>query len=546
MERLTLLDRTLARVMCGGAVGSVSQPDDDADGDAFAVALRSLELTWVSEFEAGAVYAARALAHAADPDARALARASASISLACCVDPSLTGALYAHGGDPLVAALSDAAPLTPSLARALLALLAEGALARARLDLATTFLARLAETPEELFGVARHPFAVFICALEARASVFRGDVLRARSHIEAGIQAADAPVPTAFARACAALVAGAADERATTRALIAEVERGEVAIVDAVTRGCRVLAAFAATAIGEHARATRLILVAGGDEDLSRLRIIDRAWGFEMLVAEAASRGDAASATHWYARAQVLDQQPMAAASLDRMSSRLALMDGRFEAAIADSQRSASHARSQQRGIEATEAEILLARSRIAAHRGGDAARALTGLAASALESGHRSAHRAAGRELRRIGRRLPPVTPGWAGLSPREQEVALLLARGRSNAQIAREIFVAESTVRVHVSRILHTLGVSTRSAVDAEDRTPAPAGPLPPLTQRQYDVAALIATGSTNKRIADELGISVATVEKHVSAVFARWNVGSRAEVARLVRRTPAPPAA
>lgn len=533
MDRPTELDHTLARLMRGGAI----RPAIDGAPDSFLLALHSLELVWLSDFDAAARCAARAVADARDPDARALARAAASIAKACCTDLEITATL----NDPLSAALADPAPLTAALARPVWALLAEGALAGARLDLATPLLARMRATDGELFGVVRHPFAVFICALEARASMFRGDVSQARVHADAGIAAAEGAVPTLFARGCAALVAGSADERARTRALIAEVERSDVPIVDAVTRGCRVLAAFAAIAIGEHGRASRLIVLAGGDEDLSHLRIIDRAWGFEMLVAEAASRGDARGAARWHERAQVLARHPMATASLDRMASHRALLDGSFDTAIAVSERSARDARRQQRGVEAIEAEILLARSRIAAHRSGDAARALTDLAASALDSGHRSARRAAGRELRRIGRRLPPAAPGWAGLSTREQEVAALLARGLSNAQIARAMFVSEATVRVHVSRILRTLGVPTRSAIGAADPSPSAAKSLPPLTRRQRAVAELIATGATNKHIAAKLGIGVPTVEKHVAAVFARWGVGSRAEVARLVRQEP-----
>jgi NarL family two-component system response regulator LiaR len=58
-----------------------------------------------------------------------------------------------------------------------------------------------------------------------------------------------------------------------------------------------------------------------------------------------------------------------------------------------------------------------------------------------------------------------PAGAPAPERLTPREREVLALLARGYSNKRIARELRVAEKTVKTHVGHVLAKLGVTDRT---------------------------------------------------------------------------------
>ena len=86
--------------------------------------------------------------------------------------------------------------------------------------------------------------------------------------------------------------------------------------------------------------------------------------------------------------------------------------------------------------------------------------------------------------------------------------------------------------------------------AATEALRRPPpeAPGGDHP-LTPRELEVLRAVAAGKTNKAIARELFLSEKTVDRHVSNIFAKLNVASRAAATayayehELVVRSPSP---
>ena len=105
---------------------------------------------------------------------------------------------------------------------------------------------------------------------------------------------------------------------------------------------------------------------------------------------------------------------------------------------------------------------------------------------------------------------------------------------KGASGGQIAAAVrTVAEGGAIFGSGVAAHVLQRTTQAP------PPAPDGPADDLTDRERDVLALLAEGSSNAQIARALGLSVKTVQNYVSRILDKLQVADRTQAALFGRR-------
>lgn len=114
-------------------------------------------------------------------------------------------------------------------------------------------------------------------------------------------------------------------------------------------------------------------------------------------------------------------------------------------------------------------ARLLAGRALAAAGETERAKATLRDIAEDARRGGAHALVGEAARELRRLGTRIPgpnAVTSrvGPDALSDRERDISELVAQGRSNKEVAAELFLSEKTIESTLTRIYAKLGVRSR----------------------------------------------------------------------------------
>ena len=117
--------------------------------------------------------------------------------------------------------------------------------------------------------------------------------------------------------------------------------------------------------------------------------------------------------------------------------------------------------------LNAARAALVAADCLLALRRDAEAARELSWAEEAFRRAGARRLYEQAQAQRQRLRDKSTVSVDELARLSPRELQVAQLVADGRSNQEIARALAVSSKTVEAHVSHILGKLAVPSRAAI-------------------------------------------------------------------------------
>ena len=222
---------------------------------------------------------------------------------------------------------------------------------------------------------------------------------------------------------------------------------------------------------GDPEGCRRDLLRWGGGPDLPRASVWQRCLGYEALTRAELALGRVDEADGWARRAEALDSlSPLAGALTSRARARVLLARGAANEAVAAAREAGRIEDQAGARVAASQSRTLEGQALAAADQRDDAITSLQRAEAQLAAYGAVRYADEAARELRRLGRRVTRRGRGGAGdagLTARELEVARLVMAGRTNREIAAELFLSEKTVETHLRHAFQKLGVSSRAAL-------------------------------------------------------------------------------
>ena len=362
----------------------------------------------------------------------------------------------------------------------------------------------------------------------ARALLFRGDWTRADEVLTLAESEATTPLAIESGRCVRAMVAGLAGDRPQVVRVAERITQRVQAPATYAEAGIALLGAYGLAGCGLAQQASDLLRLGSGGPGLPLLPRALRAYGYDMLVEAAIGAGDPELAS-W----MLLDLDRLDLGANHQLLSARETAHARVRIALGDVDGGTAQARRATEVAFATGSALVGVRAAAAAMTTSDTVDEL--LSSVTSDDVRAWLERSLAARGRRVG-----SAAAWLSLTPAQQTVARLAARGLRNHEIARLLVVSTRTVETHVAAVLDTLGVSNRVGIvtsAASGRTAQPAV-LARLSPRQRDVATELVAGRTNGQIAERLSIGTKAVEQHVRGILRTLDVDSRAAaVARLV---------
>jgi len=199
-------------------------------------------------------------------------------------------------------------------------------------------------------------------------------------------------------------------------------------------------------------------------------------WTPPLVEADLALGDASAAAAHADQATALAESTPLAGprAAAGRAQALVALARGETARAVELAGAAVADAERVDGALDVARARLIAGRALAASDRDG-ALRELAAAEQAAATAGAARVRDEALQEQRRLGRRVGRggergrAGGGVGALSPREREVAGLVADGRTNREIAARLFLSEKTIETVLSRVFRKLGVRSRAEVAA-----------------------------------------------------------------------------